>query len=184
MNVSTINLNSSPGHLDSRSDLGYGTTVAKFHKQRQRDDTFPYVKHSEKTEPFEQEDEFIDSINKKSLGFNSTDPFAKRGTTPFYFVAGNTKLSDCFWRTEHVLSEIAQFSNSLSPMGHMYNKPKTSMTGYGAAFPVRGSAGGTRRRTGEYQGWSRAPRDHMDNDEDEIEFYSIRDLSKMLQNDE
>lgn len=182
MNVSTIS--SSPGKLDTRSDLGYGTTVAKFHNPRSADDTFPYVKQSEPTEPFEQEDEFIDAINKKSLAFHQTDPYARMKITPFYFVAGNTKLSDCFWRTEHVLNEIAQFSNSLSPIGHMYKKPKTSMTGYGAAFPVQGSAGGTYRRTGEYQGWSKAPRDHMDNEEDEIEFYSIRDLSKMLPNDE
>ena len=183
------------GARDARADLGYGTTKPKYQLPRSRNKSYPYLDPDsyEESEDLELEDEEIDnedilSVRKKSLGYMSGDSLAGNKTDPLYFVGGNTKLSDCFWRTEKVLNEIAAFGDSMMSVPQAYRGKGPSLTGYGPAFPYQGGGGSSYRRIGSLRGWSQQPPPpqvalDMEDDEKETEeehIYTLRDLSKKL----
>ena len=175
---------------DSRNDLGYGTTKEKFHRSRSLGSTFPYV---EKSRLETQEDDIEVSstakktINKKILRYTQTDSLPHND--PFYFAAGNTKLSDCFWRINKVLKEVAAFSDSMTPVPQAYKHRGPSMTGYTSAAPYPGAGGANYKRTGSLKGWSKSPPEVQFYDEesdlaDEDPIYTLKDLSKKLKKEE
>lgn len=149
---------------DTRNDLGYGKVTPRFHVSRQRGSVFPYVDPSkayDDMEDVEVDDDSIDAINSKitSLGATSMDKFANKKTNPFYFGAGNLKLSDCFERPDDVLLEVETVASSMYPMPHMY-KGKNVMFN----APIGGVSGHSQTitnahplRTGTTMGWSHAP---------------------------
>ena len=108
---------------DSRNDLGYGRTSNKFHKPRSMGGSYPYGERSEFDIETEWEDEETHkAIDSKILHHQKSDPYSKKSTNPFYFAAGNTKLSDCFFRTDEILEEVHALSNSLVPVPGMTRK--------------------------------------------------------------
>ena len=87
---------------DSRNDLGYGRTKEKFHKQRSRSQSYPYPE----ADQFDSDsvddvlsDEEADKLIQKipTMGYQINDPNDDASTDKFYYVAGNTKLSDCIY---------------------------------------------------------------------------------------
>lgn len=172
---------------DARSDLGYGTLKPKFQLPRQLNGMYPY----EDPDPYENSensDEDDDAaIRKKSINYVAVDPFANAAADPFYFAAGNTKLSDCFWRPDFILREIAAFGDSMSPIPQAYKRKGPSMTGYGPAAPYSGGGGTSAKKTGSFQGWASSPPPvdfDIDDEEDELskedDTYSLNDLAKKM----
>lgn len=149
---------------DTRSDLGYGRVTPRFHVSRQRGGVFPYVdpsKSYDDMEDVEIDDDSIDAINNKitTLGATTMDPFAINKTNPFYFGAGNLKLSDCFERPDDVLLEMDVVASSMYPVPHMYKGKKVMFNA-----PIGGVSGHSQTvtsahplRTGTTMGWSHAP---------------------------
>jgi len=173
---------------DARSDLGYGTTNPKFFLPRSLGSVYPYVEPDPYEDEEEPDEEDVEALRKKSTGYVATDSLAGNGTDPFYFVGGNTKLSDCFWRTDDVLEEIAALGDSMASIPQMYKGKGASLTGYEAAFPYQGAGGTNYRRTGSLQGWSKSPplskaasEDDFNDSEDyeeEDPIYTLVDLAK------
>jgi len=168
---------------DSRNDLGYGITKAKFHKPRPASSTYPYRTPG----PFDQDTDWDDEdsqeqISKKMHQHQKSDPFSRKGTNPFYFAAGNTKLSDCFFRTEKVLEEIHSLSNSISPFPGSYKR--RSNFGGGSRTSSGAVSSSSFKRTGSEKGYASAPPDinydKSDNDSDEM-IFNLEDLVKKLE---
>tara|TARA_R100000008_G_C3584911_1_gene171449 strand:- start:1501 stop:2130 length:630 start_codon:yes stop_codon:yes gene_type:complete len=174
-------------HNDARIDLGYGTTKTKFQSPRSLNGSFPYREPDEYEDvlDIEMSDDSLEAVSKKSLDYSATDSLAGNSSDPFYFVGGNTKLSDCFWRQEKVLQEIAVFSDSMSSVPQAYKGKGPSLSGNSAAFSAPGSGGSSFKRTGTLQGWSKSPpplnyEDEVSKDEfeDEGDTYTLEDLAK------
>jgi len=145
------------GARDARTGLGYGILTPKTQFPRQMGGEFPYVKKEDSGDEDFDEDS-TDAVSKKYQPYTPTDFLSAAGAQPFYFVAGNTKLSDCFWRTDSILQEIATFSDSMSPLGGQQHKRMGPAIGdSGAAFPYQGGGGSNYKRTGTTRGWSHAP---------------------------
>jgi hypothetical protein len=151
---------------DDNKGRGYGLTKNVFHKPRKANSAYPYVdkdnldaKHAEEFHDEETEK----AINSKVLTVYKTDPLAYKSVDPFYFVAGNTKLSDCFYRTDKVLEEINALDDSLSPISNLIRtKKKNYFVQRGASFP---SGVGSLKRTGTTRGYaSSSPRLKIDNE--------------------
>ena len=119
------------------------------------------------------DDDAIDAVNSKLKKYNRSDFGAHKSVNPFYFVAGNTKLSDCFFRTDEVLAEMHAVANSMVPFPRMY---KARSAGLGAVdyHTVRPSS-----RIGNEAGYASAPEKIID-DEDDEELYSLEDLAAYL----
>lgn len=179
---------------DARSDLGYGKVSPRFHVSRQRGSAFPYVDpdySADETEDIEIDVDTIDAINSKisTLGATSMDPFAINKTNPFYYGAGNTKLSDCFLRPDKVLSEVDTAARSMYPIPHMYK-------GKGVMFnaPIGGVSGHSQTitnanplRSGTTLGWSHAPKTFVDVDDEfdeEDAILSLEDLVSLVTREE
>lgn len=177
------------GARDARTGLGYGILQPATQKPRQMGAQFPYYKE----EPLDPEDETIDqetadAIKSKSGSYRPSDFGAAAGSDPFYFAGGNTKLKDCFWRTDSVLSEIAAFSNSMAPIPHksLYPGAQAGLSG-GPFLPGKGKAGENMQQTGTVWGWSHAPvtskfeqEEDAENLDDDI--FNLEDLAnKILQ---
>ena len=97
---------------DGRAGLGYGQKEPKFHISRQEPSSYPYPEGDD----YEDEDisdipiEIQDKLRKIINGYLVSDFLAMKGTDPFYYVAGNNKLS------ERVTGK------SISPMPGLYKK--------------------------------------------------------------
>lgn len=159
---------------DSRTGLGYGQTKGRFHKQRASQSTYPYyINHDEDSE-YEPEEEDLDAISSKLIKKLSFDPGASKSVDSFYFVAGNTKLSDAYFRPDKLLLEIETFSNSISPIPGLYSPMDLP-----SASPSVTS--GNFKRTGTKRGFSSSHK-KIDNEEKETkeEFYSLEDLVKIM----
>jgi hypothetical protein len=104
-----------PG-LDQRNDLGYGINKNKNFNPRSMGNCYPFDCDEEDLSEIEIDEESIDSILSKTLKFKKNDFYKKKSNNPFYFAAGNTKLSDCFWKTDKVLLEINALGDSMSPI--------------------------------------------------------------------
>lgn len=148
-------------NLDARGDLGYGRVEPRFHNPRERGGSYPYLDpdpHEEELEDVEIDDETLDAIAKKTASYTQLDPFAVNKTNPFYYGAGNLKLSDCFWRTDLVLTEVHALGSSMVPIPQLHRGRRVSLgpslTGDSHAQYL---TPGNFRRTGDLRGWSSAP---------------------------
>ena len=168
---------------DTRNDLGYGRTSAKFHQPRSLGSIYPNEERSDfDTDEDWSDEDSLEAISKKTKSHQKTDPFSKKATNPFYFAAGNTKLSDCFFRSDQVLEEIATLSKSFSPAPHAYKKRGNFAGGH------RTSPGSISnqsfRKTGSRKGYSSSPPeikyDKNVNDEDEV-IFNLEDLVRKLE---
>jgi len=113
------------------------------------------------------------ALKKKIMPHQVNDFGAHKSTEPFYFAAGNTKLSDCFFRTNKVLLEVEALGDSMAPIPHLYKGPKV---GLGGATHL---TTGNMRKTGAARGWSKAI-DFEDDSDEEPEIYSLEDLAAYL----
>ena len=168
---------------DSRNDLGYGRTTPKFHKPRQSGGSYPYLEKSQYDVDTDWDDEETQKEIEKKIGAHHPgDLFAKKGTNPFYFAAGSTKLSDCFFRTDEVLEEVYATGRSLVPVPGMLKK-RTNMSG-GSRTSSGAISNQTFKRTGSEKGYASAPPeikyDKNVNDEDEV-IFNLEDLVKKLE---
>ena len=142
---------------DSRQDLGYGTNNPKFHHPRTQSDNYPYRDFDPYQDDEPADEESASSVRSKSVEYFPTDHFAGGGTDSFYFVGGNTKLSDCFWRIENVLLEITAFGDSMVSVPQLHKNIGPTTSGYNSAFPYQGGGGSNYKRTGTLRGWSKSP---------------------------
>lgn len=172
------------GSRDARTGLGYGVLEPKNQLPRSMGSIYPYYE-KEELDPDDEEidQETSDAVSKKYSKYQPSDFYRAAGSEPFYFVAGNTKLSDCFFRTSDVLNEIAAFGDSMTGVPGKYKGLGGGMGGSGAAFPYQGGGGTNYKRTGTTQGWSHAPAPISDeekvSDEEEDEpIFTLRDLAK------
>lgn len=168
---------------DARNDLGYGRTSNKFHKPRQMGGVYPYQEKSDYDNETEWEDEETHTIiYKKIPRRKASDPGAKKGINPFYFAAGNLKLSDCFLRPDEVLKEIHAHSNSLVPIPDMTKRKVRSAVG--STTHSGAISNQNFRRTGTKKGYASPPPeikyDKNVNDEDEV-IFNLEDLVKKLE---
>jgi hypothetical protein len=175
------------GARDARTGLGYGVLEPKNQKPRQLGKEFPYYEQ----EPLDPEDETIDqetaaAVSSKSLVYQPSDFGRAAGNDPFYYAGGNTKLSDCFWRTDKVLNEIATFSNSMAPIPHksLYPGAQAGLSG-GPFLPGKGKAGGNFQQTGTLWGWSHAPiKSDFEKEEDadllDDDIFNLEDLANKI----
>ena len=179
----TLNYNA-PYH-DDRKGLGYGQIKNRFHKPRQSGKDFPYKTDDYADERFE-DSETEDAIAVKIPTVYATDFGAAAGTDPFYFAAGNVKLSDAFFRIGPLIEAMVTFSDSMSPAPSLYKTKKNSLgRGSGSSFP---SGVGSYKRTGTKRGFSSAPPlskiaavyDYEDEIDDEEEIYTLADLARKV----
>lgn len=134
---------------DSRNDLGYGRTQAKFSIDRKSGAAFPYnmtdedLANEEEIDAVDFEgDEIPFKAMKKAVpGVRMNDFMASKAVNPFYFAGGGRGL---FEVTVDVMSRLlGQYGHSQNPVG------------YGSSFDgFRSSI----RPTGSKVGWSQAPR--------------------------
>jgi len=175
------------GAQDSRDGLGYGLVVPRFHVQRSLQSTYPYTDE----DPYEfdladleDDEDTLDAIGHKvqTGNYMTNDPLAIGKVNPFYYAAGNTKLSDCFWRTDAVLAEVETLARSMTPIPQLYKKKGLGTSGTGFSGNVGHAqylTPGNYRRTGTLQGWSHAPPDIV-NDEEEDADLAPKTLSDLL----
>ena len=180
------------GALDARTGLGYGVLSPRYHKNRQSNASYPYSD----PDNYDLDDAEVstgaeDAVRKKSLDYAPVDHLGAKHAEPFYFAAGNTKLADCFWRTDKILAEIATFSDSMASVPQLTAKKGPSLSGYGPATPFPGGGGTSYRRTGSTRGYSKSPpplkiaaeQEGRELDE-EGDIYTLEDLAKKLSNNE
>lgn len=148
-------------NVDARGDLGYGRVKPRFHVSRARGQSYPYPEpdpHEVEPEELEDDEETLDAVAQKTMTYTQLDPFAVNKTNPFYYGAGNLKLSDCFWRTDRVLREVHAMGTSMSPIPQLHRGPRVSLgpslTGDSHAQYL---TPGNFRRTGSEWGWSNPP---------------------------
>ena len=164
---------------DDRAGGGYGQLNPKFHKDRQAVNSFPYKEEDD----YKDEDisdipiEIQDKLRKLIGGYLASDYLAMKGTDPFYYAAGNTKLGEAI-------------GTSISPMPGMYKK--RTQAGGGVNSP-KAFTPGSLQQTGSTIGYSHphvslgADRDILFSDiEDEDEELPIKRvrmvIRKMLKN--
>ena len=179
------------GGRDARTGLGYGVLDPKTQLPRQLGSEFPYYEKEDSGDDEDLgDDESSMAASSKYQDYRPSDFLSAAGNNPFYFAAGNTKLSDCFWNPGKVLKEIATFKDSMSPIPGLHNKPGPGLSNTGPSFPYPGGGGSNFKRTGSTQGWSHAPPQtwQQANDtaaEDESEqIFTLKDLSDKMLSDE
>mgnify|MGYP003153433793 CR=1 FL=1 len=132
-------------HYDARDDLGYGRISSKFHKPRSFDQ---YAIAPTEDEQAEEaiDDETYDAVLQRLLGYLPSDPLAKYGTDPFYFVGAATKLKE-------------STAKGMVPFPRMYSQRQTVSGGTAQRLPAGPTLGfRTRiRPTGTKKGFSQAP---------------------------
>ena len=116
---------------DARLDLGYGTLEPKYHIEFEQSSSYPYLDDDvDLPEEDVIDDKDVDKfLAKTGLGRTRSDFGAKYGTDPFYFVAGNTKLSDCFFRPDNVLKEVETMATALKQKPYMRQSARLSKKG-------------------------------------------------------
>jgi len=167
---------------DARTNAGYGTTKAKFQNQRSMGGDFPYVTPSEDVSDIDVDEESLAAVGDKNPSYQPTDIGADAKVQQFYFAAGNTKLSDCIWRPQKILTEIAAYANSMTPFPDMYHGRDMGLGETGSAYPSVAAAGGNFQRTGTTHGWASAP-DPIENAQDleqssDDDIFTLEDIAK------
>lgn len=139
--------------LDAMTDKGYGN-FGNFQKERSRASSFPYIEDPQDSLDDGNDDDIKNKIKKRTtIGLGKSDFHADLGTDKFYFVAGNTKLRDCFENPGVVLEKIVSYARMFSPVPALNKGPR--VTG-GASFS---NGVGNFRGIGMKSGWSSAPPD-------------------------
>ena len=138
--------------LDAMTDKGYGNN-GKFQKPRVQNTSYPYVEDADDSISDDKVDPSIKLKLKKKINtpVGKTDFFADLGTDKFYFVGGNTKLSDCFENPGIVLAEVISYARMFNPVPALNKGPR--VTG-GSSFP---NGVGNSKGIGMKAGWSSAP---------------------------
>jgi hypothetical protein len=168
---------------DARRDLGYGKD-AKFHVPRQQAGCYPYAncedQYNNQDSDAELDAETILALFSKTVPAVKNDPYSIKGTTPFYFAAGSTKLSDCFERPDEVLAEVHTLAKSMWPIPTNRNKRRTGLPGASAKYPT-----GARmyRRPGSKEGYFYGTSNQIfdpSKDPSDAPVDSIRDLADKM----
>lgn len=156
------------GSYDDRDGLGYGLTRSSGRfEPRSSQGNFPYkdpiqYEDSESDEVFDDEelDKFVAAVN---MGYKPGDYLSAAGNDPFYFVAGNNKLSEL------------GVSSGISPLPNLYKKRQASAGGGPVAGNLNPVTFRTRSQpTGTKHGFSRAPKPMDIVDQDNV--YHLDDM--------
>ena len=173
---------------DARTGLGYGVLKPTgFNAPRS------FIQYPENTPEDLEAEEDIDSetyaaVLDKILSYVPGDPYAKNKTDPFYYAAGNNKLSEL------------SVAKGISPFPKMYkNRTSTGFGGSGESLPHGGPTDAFRTRirpTGTKKGYSQKPQpisklydvtgpeytleDILDVNQDEKHLDRIRDLVALI----
>lgn len=161
---------------DDRKDLGYGTTQPKFQLPKKMGSNFPYREPDLYSEENYEDEETEWAIKSKTMQLTPTDPGAESNADRSYFVGGNTRLADCFFRIDSVLEEIFSLGDSMSPVP-MKAKTKTASGGSSTHSNVYG--GSSRRRFGSKRGYFSAPPANKIEDENEEEIQPVKNLKDL-----
>lgn len=138
---------------DAMTDSGYGSIKPRFHVPRSKNPVYPYI-DPDIEEEYDDDESEVAITSKIDFPFVG-DTFATKD--PFYFVAGNTKLSDCFERPDQVLAEIHAMGSSMSPIPNLYKNKGPGLGGSSGASFVPGV--GSFKRTGSKKGYFSPPPD-------------------------
>lgn len=169
---------------DARTDLGYGKHP-KFHVPRQQGGCYPYGCDDDAfdaDELPEPDSDTLTALALKTVQAVKNDPYSIKGTNPFYFAAGSTKLSDCFERPDDVLAEVHTLARSMWPIPSNRNRRRTGLPGASAKYPT-----GARmyRRPGSKEGYFYGVGDLVDDparDPSDAPIKNIRDLATKIKN--
>tara|TARA_A100001035_G_scaffold222112_1_gene182453 strand:- start:514 stop:1131 length:618 start_codon:yes stop_codon:yes gene_type:complete len=137
---------------DANLDKGYGKLNPDKQLSRQQNAVYPYVTPDQYDLDGVEDPEEEELLRKKSVQYITNDPGAGAAVNPFYFVGGNTKLSDCFERPDEVLAEIGVMQSSMNTVPQIYKGRGPS--GKGAAVYNKT---GNFRRTGSKRGYFNPP---------------------------
>jgi len=162
---------------DDRKGLGYGQIKNIRHKPRKANNSYPYRDPDvDDLEDF-SDPESEKAVASKTLKVFKTDPLDYKSADSFYYVAGNTKLSDCFERIDSVLKEVNALSDSMFTVPDMYkSKKKTNLGRSGASFP---SGISSYKRTGSKRGYFSSPPRLKNDDDSREEDKPIENLSDL-----
>jgi hypothetical protein len=152
---------------DDKKGLGYGVLDPQYDDPRQSQGYYPYLDpdvHVANEEEMLDDEELDVFVAKTNAGYLPSDFLAPAFTDPFYFVAGNTKISDCIYRENNVSFES---TSGKTPMHELVLK-ETGLSEYrgrkhgpmlrtGTAFPYPGGGGTSYKRTGSVSGYSHSP---------------------------
>ena len=136
---------------DKRAGLGYGQLEPRHHVPRQDNSSFPYE------DPDEHEDVDISDIDPETQaklrkvinGYLANDFLDVKGTDPFYYAAGNTRLGEAV-------------GTSIAPFPAMYRK--RIQVGGGANKPAA-IRPGSLQQTGSKIGFSHGHKDIAGDDD-------------------
>lgn len=103
-----------PLSLDTRKDLGYGKNKNTTQNSRMMPGCYPYDCNYDESNANIDAETFL-AVQSKKINKKSKDFYAKKGTNPFYFAAGNSIL-ECFENPDSVLESIAALGDSMSPI--------------------------------------------------------------------
>ena len=142
------------GSYDDKAGLGYSPVKSSGRfEPRQLQGDFPYIDPDPYSELDDEEalelydiDAFVTAVN---MGYRPSDYLSAAGNDPFYFVAGNTKLSEL------------TVSKGISPMPDLYKKRQASAGGGASPANTHQPTFRTRKNTqptGTKYGFSRAPK--------------------------
>lgn len=120
--AATVDQRPQYGHADARTGLGYGVTQPSGRNEpRSAGSVYPYHEppsldqsdHEELDDEMRLDPDVEDAIRTRTLGVALTNDYlAGFGTDPFYFAAGNTKMSE------------AAMGTSMVPFPRMYAKAR------------------------------------------------------------
>ena len=134
---------------DANTGLGYGVLKPTGFNAPRSFNQYSEKPVEDKTAEDDIDSEDYEAILSKILNYIPGDPYAKNKTDPFYFAAGNTKLSEL------------SVAKGISPFPKMYkNRTSTGLGGSGKSLPYGGPTAAFRsiiRPTGTKKGFSQAP---------------------------
>jgi len=125
--ISTGN-HTSGARPDSRTGLGYGQLVSKFHKNKKLSSNYPY-KDPDKynVDVSDIPIDIQDKIRKLVRSYLANDFLAVKKSDPFYYAAGNTKLGEMV--TGKSISPIPGLYKKRVQVGGGVNSPKAYSPG-------------------------------------------------------
>ena len=136
-------------YTDTRSDLGYGKSIDKFHKPRSKGGAFPYTDEDQYAdvddlEEIEDEELLRKFVNKIMTPGKSDDSLIGRSVDRDSKANGNKPIGP----------PLGEAGVGMVPFPGMYKK--RLQVGGGVNSPTAISPGGY-QRTGSKKGWSQAP---------------------------
>ena len=168
---------------DDRKGLGYGVLEpsGRF-EPRKSASHYPYIDPDPYHSLDNEDEETQVAMRKKLSPAVKSDPGAHKSADPFYFAAGNTKLSDCFNRPDIILNEVEVVATSMSSVPSHYKSSKAAagVPPVGVNNLSRGPYHAGLKRTGSKYGFSHAPKlvTIFDDDIDDLSSDDIDDVRK------